>query len=114
MCEKCTQEPKVVPFFQSIIGAISSNIIMRDPMLQGMFETFFQSNTCSLSWHVYPPYMSPIKHVWDLARDLRPTASKDELWVWCDGLIAFSTKNSSRVLWGRKGKFFPTKSRSEA
>ncbi|GFV43792.1 hypothetical protein TNCV_1658381 [Trichonephila clavipes] len=32
----------------------------------------------------------------------------------CDGLIAFTTKNSSCVLWGRKGKFFPNKSRKEA
>ncbi|GFV30798.1 transposable element Tc1 transposase [Trichonephila clavipes] len=39
-----------------------------------------------LPWPAYSPDMSPIEHEWDivgrrLARDLRPVASADELWL---------------------------------
>ncbi|GFX30756.1 transposable element Tc1 transposase [Trichonephila clavipes] len=39
-----------------------------------------------LPWPAYSSDMSPIEHVWDivgrrLARDLRPVASADELWL---------------------------------
>ena len=39
-----------------------------------------------LTWSAYLRGMSPIEQVWDLvgrrlARDLRPAASKDELWL---------------------------------
>ncbi|GFX61886.1 transposable element Tcb2 transposase [Trichonephila clavipes] len=40
-----------------------------------------------LPWPAYSPDMSPIEHEWDIvgrrriARDLRPVASTDELWL---------------------------------
>ncbi|GFX50461.1 transposable element Tc1 transposase [Trichonephila clavipes] len=48
-------------------------------------DFFSAQHMTLLPWPAYSPGMSPIQHVWDLvcrrlARDLRSTASKDELW----------------------------------
>ncbi|GFV65025.1 transposable element Tcb2 transposase [Trichonephila clavipes] len=57
---------------------------MHVSMLQRLFETSVQPNTCnSFSWPAYSLDMSPIEHMWNLigwslARDLRAAASKHE------------------------------------
>ncbi|GFU28677.1 hypothetical protein TNCV_468701 [Trichonephila clavipes] len=54
-------------------------------MLQSLFETSVQPNTCNAFLGIiFSPDMSPIENMWDLvgrrlARDTRPAASTDEL-----------------------------------
>lgn len=79
-------EPEVVPFLQGIPGAVFQQDNARPHVARIVRDFFSAQHIQLLPWPAYSPDMSPIEHVWDmvgrrLARDPRPTVSKDELWV---------------------------------
>ncbi|KFM70844.1 Transposable element Tcb1 transposase, partial [Stegodyphus mimosarum] len=79
-------QPEAVPFLQSLPGAVFQQDNAR-PHTARIVKSFFAAQQVQLlPWPVCSPDMSPIEHVWDvsgrrLARDPRPVASADELWV---------------------------------
>lgn len=79
-------QPQAVPFLQSLPGAVFQQDNAR-PHIARTVQSFFATRQVQLlPWPAYSPDMSPIEHVWDfvgrrLARDPRPVASADELWV---------------------------------
>ena len=79
-------QPQAVPFLQSLPGAVFQQDNAR-PHIARTVQSFFATRQVQLlPWPAYSPDMSLIEHVWDfvgrrLARDPRPVASADELWV---------------------------------
>ena len=79
-------QSQAVPFLQSLPGAVFPQDNAR-PHIARTVQSFLESRQVQLlPWPAYSPDVSPIEHVWDfvgrrLARDPRPVASTDELWV---------------------------------
>ncbi|GFU01082.1 transposable element Tcb1 transposase [Trichonephila clavipes] len=79
-------QPQAIPFLQGLPGAVFQQDNAR-PHVAKTVKSYLDSQQVQLlPWPAYSPDMSPIDHVWDivgwrLARDLRPVASTDELWL---------------------------------
>ena len=85
-CSSEVLQPQAVAFLQSLPGAIFQQDNARHHIAR-IFQSFFVTRQVQpLPWPAYFLDMSPIEYVWDfvgrrLARDPRPVASADELWV---------------------------------
>ena len=79
-------QPKVVPFIQGIPGAVFQQNNARPYIAKTVRDFCSAQHMQLLPWPAYSTDMLSMKHVWDLigrrqARDRRPAASKDELWL---------------------------------
>ncbi|GFV57029.1 transposable element Tcb2 transposase [Trichonephila clavipes] len=78
--------PQAIPFLQGLPGAVFQQDNAR-PHVAKTVKSYLDSQQVQLlPWPAYSLDMSPIEHLWDivgrrLARDLRPVASIDELWL---------------------------------
>ncbi|GFT92600.1 transposable element Tc1 transposase [Trichonephila clavipes] len=79
-------QPQAIPFLQGLPGTVFQQDNPR-PHVAKTVKSYLDSQQVQLlPWSAYSPDLSPIEHVWDivgwrLARDLRPVASTDELWL---------------------------------
>ncbi|GFU64396.1 transposable element Tcb1 transposase [Trichonephila clavipes] len=79
-------QSQAIPFLQGLPGAVFQQDNAR-PHVAKTVKSYLDSQQVQLlPWPAYSPDMSPIEHVWDivgrrLARDLRPVASTDKLWL---------------------------------
>ncbi|GFW01021.1 transposable element Tcb1 transposase [Trichonephila clavipes] len=79
-------QPQAIPFLQGLPEAVFQQDNAR-PYVAKTFISYLDSQQGQLlPWPAYSPDMSTIEHVWDivgrrLARDLRPVASTDEIWL---------------------------------
>ncbi|GFW34781.1 transposable element Tc1 transposase [Trichonephila clavipes] len=77
---------RYIPFLQGLPGAVFQQDNAR-PHVAKTVKSYLDSQQVELlPWPAYSPDMSPIEHEWDIvgrriARDLRPVASTDELWL---------------------------------
>ncbi|GFT76280.1 uncharacterized protein TNCV_564531 [Trichonephila clavipes] len=81
---KC-YNPKSFPSFKTSLE-LSFSRIMHAHMLQRLFETSVQPNTCNFFLGLLIRRICRLEHVWDLvgqllARDPRPAVSNDELFL---------------------------------
>lgn len=79
-------QPQVIPFLQGLPGAVFQQDNARPHVARTVMTYLDSQQVQLLPWPAYSPDMSPIEHVWDivgrrLARDPRPVASTDELWL---------------------------------
>ncbi|GFV30734.1 transposable element Tc1 transposase [Trichonephila clavipes] len=79
-------QPQATPFLQGLPGAVFQQHNARPHVTKTVKSHLDSQQVQFLPWPGYSPDMSPIEHVWDmvgrrLARDLRPVASTDELWL---------------------------------
>ncbi|GFS59941.1 transposable element Tcb1 transposase [Trichonephila clavipes] len=79
-------QPQAIPFLQGLPGAVFQQVNARPHVAKTVKSYLDSQQVQHLHWPAYSPDMSPIEHVWDivgrrLARDLRPVASTDELWL---------------------------------
>ncbi|GFV62396.1 transposable element Tcb1 transposase [Trichonephila clavipes] len=79
-------QPQAIPFLQGLPGAVFQQDNAR-PHVAKTVKSYLDSQQVQLlPWPAYSPDMSPIGHEWDIvgrciARDLRPVASTDKLWL---------------------------------
>ncbi|GFX92860.1 transposable element Tcb2 transposase [Trichonephila clavipes] len=78
--------PQAIPFLQGLPGAVFQQDNARRHVAKTVKSYLDSQQVQLLPWPAYSPDMSPIEHVCDivgrrLARDLRPVASTDELWL---------------------------------
>ncbi|GFT82381.1 transposable element Tc1 transposase [Trichonephila clavipes] len=75
-----------IPFLQGLPGTVFQQDNAR-PHVAKTVKSYLDSQQVQLlPWPAYSPDISPIEHEWDIvgrriARDLRPVASTDELWL---------------------------------
>ncbi|GFV50809.1 transposable element Tc1 transposase [Trichonephila clavipes] len=78
--------PYDIPFLQGLPGAVFQQDNAR-PHVAKTVKSYLDSQQVQLlPWPAYSPDISKIEHEWDIvgrriARDLRPVASTDELWL---------------------------------
>ncbi|GFX05480.1 transposable element Tcb2 transposase [Trichonephila clavipes] len=78
--------PQAISFLQGLPGAGFQQDNAR-PHVTKTVKSYLDSQQVQLlPWPAYSPDMSPIEHEWDIvgrriARDIRPVASTDELWL---------------------------------
>ncbi|GFW68679.1 transposable element Tcb1 transposase [Trichonephila clavipes] len=79
-------QPQAIPFLQGLPGAVFQQDNARPHVAKTVRSYLDSQQVQLLPWPAYSPDMSPNEHVWNivgrrLARDLRPVALTDELWL---------------------------------